>query len=303
MLDLVIIGGGPAGLTAGLYAVRSGLSCVLLEKMFAGGQTATANFIENFPGFEKGVSGYDLSVAMEKQAKNAGLEIKAGACSAITLAGETKIVKLGGDDTIEARSVILAMGAKPRGTGATDEEKLRGKGVSWCATCDGFMARGKRVAVIGGGNTAAEDALYLSNICEHVTIVHRRDKLRADHSLVKRIMDDPKISVLWNNVVRKFNGDERVTGIDVEDTKTGGKQTLDVSAVFIAVGGHPDSELVAGQVKMDGGGYILAGEDTRTSVPKVYAAGDIRAKQLRQIVTAVADGAVAASMAMHDLRL
>ncbi|MDR1569102.1 MAG: FAD-dependent oxidoreductase [Oscillospiraceae bacterium] len=302
MLDLLIVGGGPAGLTAGLYAVRAGLDTLLLERKFSGGQASTANLIENYPGFDSGVGGPELAMAMEKQAVKAGLNIRYDTCSNLSLTGDIKRATLTADHGVEARAVILAMGAQPRKTGARGEEELRGHGVSWCATCDGFMMRGKRAVVIGGGNTAAEDALYLSNLCEHVTIIHRRDAMRADHALVRKILDHKKITVLWDHVVTSFIGEKKLRAVEVAHTKTGERSELDAEGAFIAVGGHPDTAIAAGQVATDLSGYIIAGEDTRTNLPLVYAAGDLRAKPLRQIVTASADGAIAATMAMQDLR-
>jgi len=303
MHDLIIVGGGPAGLTAGLYAVRAGLSAVLLEQKFAGGQASTANQIENFPGFDAGVGGPELSMAMERQALNAGLSIRNEQCVGLKLSGDIKQAALGENGKIEARAIILAMGARPRKLGATGEDSLRGRGISWCATCDGFLFRGKRVAVIGGGNTAAEDALYLANICEHVTVIHRRDAFRADHLLVRRILDNPKVTVMWNHIVTAFRGNGKLDAIEVNNTKNGERGFVDASGAFVAVGGNPDTSITAGQIALDDAGYVVAGEDTRTSIPLVYAAGDIRVKPLRQIVTAAADGAIAATMVMQDLRI
>lgn len=303
MIDLLIIGGGPAGLTAGLYAVRAGLKAVLLERKFSGGQASTANHIENYPGFDAGVGGPELSMAMEKQAVSAGLEIRNDQVSRLELTGDIKRADLVSGGYGEARAVVLAMGAQPRGTGAANEDALRGRGVSWCATCDGFMMRGKRTVVIGGGNTAAEDALYLANLCEHVTIIHRRDEMRADHTLVQKILDNPKITILWDHTVSVFQGDSKLSAVEAVSVKTGESTTIAASGAFIAVGAHPDTAIVSGQLSLDPSGYILAGEDTRTSAPLVYAAGDLRAKPLRQIITAASDGAIAATMAMQDLRL
>jgi thioredoxin reductase (NADPH) len=300
--EVVIIGGGPAGLTAGLYAARAGLSTLLLEKTFTGGQAATANHVENYPGFDNGVGGPELAMAMERQAAKAGLVVRASGVSRMELKGNVKRITLEGGMVITAKAVILAMGARPRKTGVKGEAEFSGRGVSWCATCDGFAMKGKNAAVIGGGNTAAEDALYLSGICEHVTIVHRRAELRADRSLVRRLLENPKISILWDHVVKAFDGEEKLRAIEVENVTSHERTRLPVDGVFIAIGEDPDTSLAKDEVKLNRDGYIIAGEDTRTNLAGVYAAGDLREKPLRQIVTAAADGAVAATAAMQDLR-
>jgi thioredoxin reductase (NADPH) len=300
--DVMIIGGGPAGLTAGLYAARAGLSAVLLEKMFTGGQAATANHVENYPGFDNGIGGPELTMAMERQAAKAGLAVRSAGVSRLELAGDEKKAELEGGMVVTAKAAILAMGARPRKTGVNGEEELRGRGVSWCATCDGFMMKGKKAAVVGGGNTAAEDAIYLAGICEHVTVVHRRAELRADEALTKRLLEHPKITVIWDHVVKTFEGEEKLRAIEIENVKNQERTRLPVEGVFIAIGEDPDTGLVKDEVKLNQEGYITAGEDTRTNLRRVYAAGDLRTKPLRQIVTAAADGAVAAMAAMQDLR-
>ncbi|GHU68413.1 thioredoxin reductase [Clostridia bacterium] len=300
--DVVIVGGGPAGLTAGLYAARAGLSTLLLEKMFTGGQAATANHVENYPGFDGGIGGPELTMAMERQAAKAGMVTRNAGVSKLELKGDEKLITLEDGTVITAQAVILAMGARPRKTGVDGEEELRGRGVSWCATCDGFMMRGKNAVVIGGGNTAAEDALYLAGICEHVTIVHRRAELRADKALARRLLDHPKVSILWDHVVRAFEGEDKLRSIEIENVSNHERTSLPADGVFVAIGEDPDTGLVKDEVKVNREGYVIAGEDTRTNLARVYAAGDLRAKPLRQIVTAAADGAVAATVAMQDLR-
>ncbi|MDR1599397.1 MAG: FAD-dependent oxidoreductase [Oscillospiraceae bacterium] len=300
--DVMIVGGGPAGLSAGLYAARAGLEVVLLERMFMGGQAATANHVENYPGFDNGIGGPELTMAMERQAAKAGLVVRSAGVVGLELRGEEKEAELEGGMAVKARAAILAMGARPRKTGVSGEEELRGRGVSWCATCDGFMMKGKNCAVVGGGNTAAEDALYLAGICEHVTVVHRRGEFRADEALARRLREHPKVTIIWDHVVKAFEGEERLRAIEIESVKSQERTRLPVEGVFVAIGEDPDTALVKGQVELNRDGYVVAGEDTRTNLTRVYAAGDLRVKPLRQIVTAVSDGAVAATAAMQDLR-
>lgn len=299
MLDTLIIGGGPAGLTAGIYLMRAGLSCALYEKQFCGGQAATTNVIENYPGFVDGIGGPELSMNMAEQAQKLGLEIRYDEITQVDLTGEVKRVTAGGN-VVEARSVILCMGATPRMLGLADEERLRGRGVSYCATCDGAFYKGKEVCVVGGGNTAAEDALYLARFAKKVTVVHRRDAFRAARLLVERMKNTPNIDIVYDSVVESICGEQKLESMTLRNVKTGQTLTQPVDGLFIAVGMEPHTELLNGQVELENG-YIRAGEDTRTSVPLVYAAGDIRTKPLRQVVCAASDGAVAAAMAQMDL--
>lgn len=298
MIDIIIIGAGPAGMTAGMYAARAGLRAVIAEQAFPGGQVATANRIENYPGFPAGIGGAELSQKMEEQARAVGAEFVAGEILSMELEGDVKEIRTA-EGTLRARAVILCMGAVPRLLGVPGEARLRGAGVSYCATCDGFFFRGKRVAVVGGGDTAAEDAAYLSALCSEVLLVHRRERMRAQESLAARALALPNVRPLWNARVTEVLGEDNVEGIrlDVrgEDTQEG------VSGVFVAVGTTPNTQMLKGSLALDEGGYVRAGEDTRTSLPLVYAAGDIRTKQLRQIVTAAADGAVAVYSALADL--
>lgn len=299
MLDTLIIGGGPAGLTAGIYLMRAGLSCALYEKQFCGGQAATTNVIENYPGFVDGIGGPELSMNMAEQAQKLGLEIRYDEITQVDLTGEVKRVTAGGN-VVEARSVILCMGATPRMLGLADEERLRGRGVSYCATCDGAFYKGKEVCVVGGGNTAAEDALYLARFAKKVTVVHRRNAFRAARLLVERMKNTPNIDIVYDSVVESICGEQKLESMTLRNVKTGQTRTQPVDGLFIAVGMEPHTELLNGQVELENG-YIRAGEDTRTSVPLVYAAGDIRTKPLRQVVCAASDGAVAAAMAQMDL--
>lgn len=299
MLDSVIIGGGPAGLTAGIYLLRAGLTCALYERQFCGGQAATTNVIENFPGFPKGIGGPELSMNMAEQAQNLGLDIRYDEVERVELAGEVKRIFAAGKE-VQARSVILCMGATPRHLGVADEERLLGRGVSYCATCDGALYRGRHVVVVGGGDTAAEDALYLSRFAQSVTIVHRRDAFRAAHALVVRMEKTPNIDIVYDHVVESLGGGQKLEEVALRGVKTGSIRVIPADGLFVAVGMEPKTALVEGQLELQNG-YILAGEDTKTSLPLVYAAGDIRTKPLRQVICAAADGAVAASQAALDL--
>ena len=299
MLDTVIVGGGPAGLTAGIYLLRAGLTCALFERQFVGGQAATTNVIENYPGFPEGIGGPELSLKMAEQAQSLGLDIRYDEVECLDLAGKVKRLTAAGRE-IEARSVILCMGATPRRLGLKDEERLTGRGVSYCATCDGALYRGRRVVVVGGGDTAVEDALYLSRFAKTVTIVHRRDAFRAQRALVMRMERTPNIDILRSCTVDALLGAEKLEEISLRDVKSGKTRALPADGLFIAVGMEPRTALAEGQLELENG-YIRAGEDTRTSLPLVYAAGDVRTKPLRQVICAAADGAVAASMAALDL--
>ena len=299
MLDVLIVGGGPAGLTAGIYLMRAGLSCALYEKQFCGGQAATTNVIENYPGFAQGIGGPELSMAMAEQAQALGLDIRYDEITELGLTGEVKFAIAGGK-RVEARAAILCTGATPRMLGVAHEDRLRGRGVSYCATCDGAFYRGKEVCVVGGGDTAAEDALYLARFAKKVTLVHRRNKLRAAKVLVERLDNVSNIDIRYDNVVESIEGAQKLEQIRIRSVKDGTVCTLPMDGLFIAVGMEPQTGLFAGQVALEGG-YVRAGEDTRTSLPLVYAAGDVRTKPLRQVICAASDGAVAATMAQMDL--
>jgi len=290
MYDILIIGGGPAGLTAGLYAARAGLSVALVEQAFAGGQASTTDMLENYPGFPEGIGGPELMMRFEEQAQKYGMESKYGTVTEIELDGEVKRAVIDGE-TVEAKAVILCMGAKRRELGVPGEAMNIGRGVSYCATCDGAFYRGKHVAVIGGGDTAVEDALYLARGSK-VTLIHRRNELRARGAAVKRLQANENVEFLLETQVTAIERGE--SGL-VLKLNTG--NDLAVDGVFVAVGTQPISDLVRGKVELNEAGYVLAGEDTKTSVPGVFVAGDLRAKALKQVITAAADGAVAAHMA------
>lgn len=299
--DIIIIGGGPAGYTAALYGARAGRSVLLLEKLAPGGQMGTTDLIDNYPGFPQGIKGFQLAMDMKAGAERFGAQTKLEAVTALELAGDVKTVhtKKGG---YEARAVILATGAQPRELGLPQERALRGRGISYCATCDGMFYRGKDVAIIGGGNTAVADALYLSKLCGRVYLIHRRDKLRAPDSQRTLLEQAGNVEFLWNSRVEELLYTERLTGLKTVRVDTGESRTLDCAGVFVAVGQVPESSLLTGQVNLDEVGYVVAGENCQTNLPGVFAAGDLRQKPLRQIITAAADGAVAAQMAEEFLQ-
>lgn len=302
MYDVIIIGGGPAGYTAALYAGRAGLKTLVLEKLTPGGQMGTTDQIDNYPGFADGVNGFELAMEMKRGAERFGAETKSAKAEEVKLEGVTKEVLAGGR-WLQARSVVLACGAHPRELGLPNEPELRGRGVSYCATCDGMFFRGKTVAVVGGGNTAAADALYLSRLCGRVVVIHRRDTLRASAAYRKPLLEAPNVEFLWDSEVTALEHESVLTGLAIRNKKTGAQQHLACSGVFVAIGQVPDTAFLAGQVQLDESGYVVADESTRTSQPGVFAAGDLRTKPLRQIVTACADGASAAQQAEEYLSL
>lgn len=290
---MLIVGGGPAGYTAALYGARAGFSALVLEKLAPGGQMGTTDLVENYPGFPEGINGFDLAMKMKEGAERFGAVTKLAEVAALELAGEIKTVHTRKGD-FRGKTVVLATGAAPRELGLPRERELRGKGVSYCAACDGMFYRGKTVAVVGGGNTAAADVLYLSRLCEKVYLIHRRDRLRAPRTQQARMEQAGNVEFLWNSQVTELLGDSALTGLTVTPKDAGQARQLECAGVFIAVGQIPESGLLAGQVDLDEAGYVLAGEDTRTNIPGVFAAGDLRKKPLRQIITAAADGASAA---------
>ena len=298
--DMVIVGGGPGGYTAALYAARAGLSVVVLEKLSAGGQMAMSHQIDNYPGFPEGIDGFELGMRMQQQAERFGAETAYVQVSAVNLQAQPKVIETN-EGAYYGKTVVLATGANPRKLGLPKEEELVGRGVAYCAACDGMFYKGKTVVVVGGGNTAAADALLLSRVAKNVIVVHRRDQLRATKIYHEPLMNTPNVSFLWNSRVKEILHGQKVTGILVEDVHTGELQQVDCQGVFVSIGRVPATELFAGQLALDQNGYILADETTQTSIPGVYAVGDVRAKQLRQIVTAVADGAVAVHMAEMEL--
>ena len=295
---VIIIGSGPAGYTAGIYAARAMLKPVLIEGIQPGGQMTITTDVENYPGFADVIQGPWLMEQMRRQAEHVGTEIIADTIIEADL--KQRPFRLKGDSGVEytADTLIIATGAKARWLGLPSEEKFQGFGVSACATCDGFFYRGKNVIVVGGGNTAVEEALYLSNIASHVTLVHRRDALRAEKILQRRLFDHPKIKILWDTELAEVLGDENplgVTGVKLANTKTGEETTMPIDGVFIAIGHSPQTELFKGQLEMKHGGYIKTKPDsTETSVEGVFAAGDVTDDVYRQAVTAAGLGCMAA---------
>ncbi len=298
MFDVIIIGGGPAGLAAGIYAARGGLKAVIVESMSVGGQASTAHNIENYPGI-KSTSGFELCYTMMEQAKDFGCEFIFDIIESISLDEDIKTLITMGGKIVEGKKVIITSGASPRPLGVEDEGRMIGRGLSYCATCDGGFFRGKRVAVIGGGNTAAEDALYLEKIASKVFMVHRRDALRADKVLQERIASST-IEMKWDSVVEELQCDEVITGLTLKDVKNDTLSSLLVDGVFVAIGQTPNTKLFA-NIDKDSAGYIITDENMRTNIAGVYAAGDVRAKSLRQVVTACADGAIAADQIIKSL--
>ena len=291
LYDVVIVGGGPGGYSAALYCARSGYSVLVLEQLAPGGQMATTTQVDNYPGFDEGIEGWELAERMKKGADRFGAETSFSQVKSVDLAADPKRIDTS-DGPVQARAVILATGASPRLLGLPEENSLRGRGVAYCATCDGMMYRGKTVMVVGGGNSAAADALFLSKICKKVYLVHRRDELRASKIYLDPLKDSG-VEFLWNSRIRQIQHDKRVTGAVVEDVVTGQTREVECDGIFVAVGRVPDTQMFRGQIELDAQGYIVADESTRTSLPGVYAVGDVRTKALRQIVTAAADGAVA----------
>ena len=291
--DLIIIGGGPAGLTAGLYAARSRLDVLLLEKLMPGGQAVTTSLVENYPGFQEGISGPDLMARIEQQARRFGLDIEIAQVERVVLEdGRKKIVA--DDREYVAKALIVASGAQPRLLDVPGEKELKGRGVSYCATCDGAFFRGKEVAVVGGGDSAVEEAVYLTKFAEKVFIIHRRDQLRAAKMVQERALQHDRVEVLWDNVVTRINGEHQVRSVDVKNVKTGQESRLDVAGVFMYVGVTPHTDFFDFPIDRDDGGFLVTDPNMQTSAEGIYAAGDVRSKPFRQIVNATGEGAVAA---------
>lgn len=292
--DVIIIGGGPAGLTAGLYTSRARLKTLLVEKGIPGGQMATTYWIENYPGFEEGISGLELSRKMEKQAKKFGLEVRIGRIEKIVSNDKEKLLATDDGSEISTKVIIIATGAEPKKLYVDDEDRLRGRGVSYCATCDGAFFRNKKIAVIGGGDSALEEALFLTRFAEKVFIVHRRDKFRATKIYQDRVLAESKIRLILDSVIEKIEGDEIVHGIRVRNLKSNKSEVIPVSGVFIYIGNHPNTEFLNGLVNLDSYGFIITDGKMATSVQGIFAAGDVRSNFLKQISTAVGDGALTA---------
>lgn len=300
--DVVIVGSGPAGLAAAIYAQRARLSCVVLEREYvSGGQVVNTYEVDNYPGLP-GIGGFELGMKLREHAEQLGAQFINIEVRHIELedGGRIKAVYTDGEE-YRARSVILAMGAKHRLLGVPGEKELTGMGVSYCATCDGAFFKGRTVAVVGGGDVAVEDALFLARGCEKVYLIHRRDSLRAANVLQERLRDCENVEFLWDTEVTRIMGDESVEGVWLKNKKDGSERMLDLDGIFIAVGNLPETKIVTRLLRLDENGYIPAGEDCVTEVPGIFVAGDVRAKQLRQIVTAVSDGANAVTSVQNYL--
>ena len=289
--DVVIIGGGPGGYSAALYCARSGMSVLVLEKLSPGGQMATTGQVDNYPGFEDGIDGFELGEKMKKGADRFGAETAFDEVIRVDLKAEPKKITTTGGELL-TKTVVIATGASPRELGLPEEKKLRGRGVAYCAVCDGMRYKDKTVVVSGGGNSAAEDALFLAKICKKVYLVHRRDALRASMVYQNALKDSP-VEFLWNSRIEEILHEKKVTGVRLADVKTGEEREIACDGVFVAIGRVPDTAVFEGQVERNEQGYIIADETTRTNVPGVFAVGDVRTNPLRQIVTAASDGAVA----------
>lgn len=298
--DMVIVGGGPGGYTAALYAARAGLDVLVLEKLSAGGQMAQTEQVDNYPGFEDGIDGFSLAEKMQRQAERFGAKSEYAEVTRLELTAAPKTLETS-EGTYYGRTVVYAAGAAPRELGVAGEAELTGRGVAYCAACDGMFYRGRTVAVVGGGNSAAADALLLSRVAKKVILIHRRDTLRAEKIYHQPLESRENVEFCWNSTVTGLLQGDRLTGVRVKNILTGEERVIACDGVFISVGRKPATDLVKGQLALDSGGYIVADETTRTAIPGVYAVGDVRTKPLRQIVTAVADGAAAVHMAEEYL--
>jgi thioredoxin reductase (NADPH) len=288
--DVIILGGGPAGYTAALYAARAGLTTLVLEKLFAGGQMTQTTQIDNYPGLPKGIDGVTLGMEMQAGAERFGVKTVYTEATAVSLDAEVKVIHTP-QGKFESKTLIIATGADHRHLGIENEEVLIGRGVAYCAACDGMMYRGKTVAVVGGGNSAAADAALLSRVAEKVYLIHRRDSLRASRVYHEPLENTSNLEFIWNSTVAQLHHDDLLTGVTVTDVNTGTQRQIQLDGLFISIGRQPATTLFQGQLALDEQGYIIADETTCTCVPGVFAAGDVRKKQLRQVVTAVADGA------------
>jgi thioredoxin reductase (NADPH) len=298
--DVTIIGGGPAGLSAGLYAARAGLKSLLLERGVFGGQIVNASLVENYPGFPEGISGIELGDFMLQQATKHGLETLTAEVTGVNTENAYEVATTEGN--YQTKSIIIAAGSEYRKLDVAGEERLVGHGVSYCATCDGFFFRDRDVAVVGGGDTAITDALELTQHCRKVYIIHRRDELRATKALQEKAFSQPKIEMVWNTLVDEIAGDKKLSSLRLRNVKTGETSNLKVEGIFIAVGLKPNSQVFSQLVKLDEAGFIITDEMMRTSVPGIFAAGDIRHNSFRQVITAAADGAAAATSAFRYLQ-
>lgn len=300
IFDMIIIGGGPAGYTAALYAARAGLDTLVLEKLSAGGQMALTMQIDNYPGFDQGVDGYDLGARMKAGAERFGAQSKFVSVESVELTAVPKVVHTD-EGSFYGRTVVLATGAVPRTLGLQGEDVLTGRGLHYCAACDGMFYRGKTVVIVGGGNTAAADAMVLSRLAKKVILVHRRDTLRATKIYHEPLQQASNVEFRWNSAVTELLQNGSLQGVKIKNLQTGETEDVSCDGVFVSIGRAPATELVKGQVTLDTAGYISTDETTCTNIPGVFAVGDVRTKPVRQIVTAVSDGAVAAHFAEEYL--
>ena len=303
LYDVVIVGGGPGGLSAGIYAMRAALKTILIEKGAVGGQVAMSDGVENYPGFEH-ITGYELSQKFLQHAQSYGMEIVQEEVVAVEPGLDFHIVRLANGDILKTHTVILATGGSPRKLDIPGEDEYYGKGVSYCGVCDGFFFREKTVVVVGGGDTAAEEALYLAKLAKHVYLVHRRDALRASMILQQRVKDECKIEILWNTIVTEIKAnDEGVNAVDLQDTQSGEKRELATDGVFVFVGFVPNNQLVPAGIKMNADGYVVTNDKCETNMPGIYVIGDLREKYAKQIVVAAADGCTAALVAAYFVEM
>ncbi len=302
--DLIIIGGGPGGLTAGLYGARANLRTLVLERYLPGGQLANTELVEDYPGFES-ILGPDLAAKMEAHARHFGMELQMSEVTEIRLEGDDKVV-VTDEHTYRAKALIIATGGSPVLLGVPGEKEFAGKGVSYCAICDGAFFRNQVIAVVGGGDAAVEEACFLTKYGSRVIVIHRRDKFRAQKIIQKRAFENPKLEVVWDSVVTSISGGEKVEKVHLENVKTGARSTLDVGAVFVFIGFHPNNRLLPAGVEMDENGYIITDARMQTSIPGIFAVGDVRQQLARQVTNAVGDGTTAAIAAdkyiesLHD---
>ena len=294
--DMIIIGGGPAGYTAALYASRAGLDTLVIEKIAPGGQMGLTDIIDNYPGFDEGIDGFTLGMKMQSGAERFGAKTVYANVTGVSLTDKIKTVNTDSGD-FSAKTVVIATGANPRELGIEGEDKLVGRGLHYCAHCDGRFYKGKNVLVVGGGNSAVSDALYLSNLAERVTVVHRRDTLRATKIYHEPLMKAPNVEFIWNSSVVDYIVDGKITGAKIKNLISGEITERAFDGIFVSIGRKPATEVFEGQLELDKNGYIVADETTRTNIPGVYAVGDVRTKILRQVITAASDGAVAAHFA------
>ena len=291
MYDVLVIGAGPAGMTAAIYAARAGYKTAMAEVGVPGGQAATTEIIENYPGFPNGVAGPDLMYKFFEQTQTFGVEMLYGYVEGIDTADEAKKVKIG-DNVYESKTVIIASGAKPKTLGVANEDRLRGRGVSYCATCDGFFFKDKEVMVVGGGDTAVEEAMYLTKMCSKVTLIHRREQLRANRTAQNRALANEKLEIIYNTTLEEIIGEDKVTSVRLKNKITGEETIMPIDGIFIFAGYTPNNDFFPSQLAVDERGYVLTDEKMATNLPGIFAVGDVRQKPLRQVTTAVGDGGV-----------